>query len=123
MANTLNVSQALKAPGQVFPFSATIEVADADVFGETVRFSPAEATGTLLGAGETVSVRGELRCEAAMACARCLRPVSYTHLGQSAPEKSSQISPWKPILAPILCPFWAKMKMQKIRFTKTQPNM
>ena len=76
MANTLNVSQALKAPGQVFPFSATIEVADADVFGETVRFSPAEATGTLLGAGETVSVRGELRCEAAMACARCLRPVA-----------------------------------------------
>ena len=76
MANTLNVSQALKAPGQVFPFSMTIEVADADVFGETVRFSPAEATGTLLGAGETVSVRGELRCEAAMACARCLRPVA-----------------------------------------------
>ena len=33
--------------------------------------------------------------------------------------KSSQISPWKPILAPILCPFWAKMKMQKTRFTKT----
>lgn len=39
--------------------------------------------------------------------------------GQSAPERSSQISPWKPILAPILCPFWAKMKMQKTRFTKT----
>ena len=76
MANTLNVSQALKAPGQIFPFSARIEIEDADVFGETVRFSPAEATGTLLGAGETVSVRGELRCEATMACARCLRPVA-----------------------------------------------
>ena len=76
MANTLNVSHALKAPGQIFPFSAQIAVEDADVFGETVRFSPAEATGTLLGAGETVSVRGELRCEAAMACARCLRPVA-----------------------------------------------
>ena len=76
MANTLNVSQALKAPGQIFPFSARIDVEDADVFGETVRFSPAELTGTLLGAGETVSVRGEVRCEATMACARCLRPVA-----------------------------------------------
>ena len=37
--------------------------------------------------------------------------------------KSSQISPWKPILAPILCPFRAKMKMQKMRFTKAQPNV
>ena len=49
---------------------------DADVFGETVHFAPAELTGTLLGAGDTVSVRGELRCEATMACARCLRPVA-----------------------------------------------
>ena len=76
MANTLNVSQALKTPGQLFPFSLRIDVASADVFGETVRFSPAELTGTLLGAGETVTVRGEMRCEATMACARCLRPVA-----------------------------------------------
>ena len=76
MATTLNVSHALKAPGQIFPFSAQIAVEDADVFGETVRFSPAELTGTLLGAGETVSVRAEVRCEATMSCARCLRPVA-----------------------------------------------
>ena len=76
MANTLNVSQALKTPGQLFPFSLRIDVASADVFGETVRFSLAELTGTLLGAGETVTVRGEMRCEATMACARCLRPVA-----------------------------------------------
>ena len=76
MPNALNVSQALKTPGQIFPFSTEIEVEDADVFGETVHFAPAELTGTLLGAGDTVSVRGELRCEATMACARCLRPVA-----------------------------------------------
>ena len=76
MANTLNVSQALKIPGQLFPFSTRVEVESADVFGETVRFSPAELTGTLLGAGETVTVRGNLRCVATMACARCLSPVS-----------------------------------------------
>ena len=76
MPNTLNVSCALKTPGQVFPFSTEIAVEDADVFGETVHFAPAGMTGTLLGAGETVSVRGELRCEATMSCARCLRPVT-----------------------------------------------
>ena len=76
MANTLNVSQALKMPGHFFPFSTRVEVESADVFGETVRFSPAELTGTLLGAGETVTVRGNLRCVATMACARCLSPVS-----------------------------------------------
>ena len=76
MPNALNVSQALKTPGQIFPFSTEIMVEDADVFGETVHFAPAELTGTLLGAGDTVSVRGELRCEATMACARCLRPVA-----------------------------------------------
>ena len=67
---------ALKAPGQVFPVSTVVEVESVEVFGETVRFSPAEFSGTLLGAGETVTARGEARCEAVMACARCLRPVS-----------------------------------------------
>ena len=75
MANTLNVSQALKLPGQIFPFSAQIDVESAEVFGETVCFSQAALTGTLLGAGDTVTVRGELRCEATMSCARCLSPV------------------------------------------------
>lgn len=76
MANTLNVSQALKAPGQLFPFSTLVEVESAEVFGETVRFSTAELTGAMLGDGETVTLRGQLRCEAIMVCARCLQPVS-----------------------------------------------
>lgn len=75
MTNALNVSQALKAPGQQIPFSAEIEIEPAEVFGEVVRFSPARLTGTLLGAGEMVTLRGEMRCEATMACARCLCPV------------------------------------------------
>ena len=75
MANALDVSQPLKLPGQLFPFSTSVAVEGVDVFGETVRFSPAELSGTLLGAGETVTVRAALRCTATMACARCLRPV------------------------------------------------
>ena len=44
-------------------------------------------------------------------------------LNANKPMFNREISPWKPILAPILCPFWAKMKTQKMRFTKTQLNM
>ena len=44
-------------------------------------------------------------------------------LNANKPMFNREISPWKPILAPILCPFWAKMKTQKMCFTKTQLNM
>lgn len=75
MSNALNVSRALQNPGQLYPFSMELSVEEAQVFGETVRFAQAQLEGTFLGAEKTVTVRGELRAEATMACARCLQSV------------------------------------------------
>ena len=72
MSNTLNVTLALKDPGQLYPFSAEASVSPMTVFGEEVRFSTVKLKGTMLGTEETVTLRAELTSEANMTCARCL---------------------------------------------------
>ena len=41
-------------------------------------------------------------------------------LNANKPMFNREISPWKPIPAPVLCPFRAKMKTQKMYFTKNE---
>ena len=75
MANPLDVSDALKYPGQIYPFSADIALPEVDVLGETVCFAPVHLEGTFLGAGEAVSIRAEFCCEARTRCMKCLADV------------------------------------------------
>lgn len=73
----LDISHALKNPGQIYPLCADVLLPDMDVMGETLSFEGARFEGELLGAGESVSVRGVVRADALAHCARCLAPVRY----------------------------------------------
>lgn len=48
-----------------------------EVMGETLSFENARFSGELLGAGESVSVKGTVRADVIAHCARCLAPVRH----------------------------------------------
>lgn len=75
MTKPLDVSDALRNPGRVYPFSAEISLPEIEVSGDLVRFAPIALTGTFMGAGETISIRADFACIAIMPCARCLSDV------------------------------------------------
>jgi uncharacterized protein len=72
----IDVSTALKNPGQAFPLECALTLAPMDVMGDQVRLTDIALSGTMTGSEESVSVRGGVRAELAAHCARCLREVS-----------------------------------------------
>jgi len=73
----LDISHALKNPGQIYPLKAEVELPDMEIMGENLSFENACVEGELLGAGENVSVKGMVRADVLAHCARCLSPVRY----------------------------------------------
>ena len=73
----LDISHALKNPGQVYPLEAEVSLPEMEAMGETLAFENARFVGELLGAGESVSVKGTVRADVIAHCARCLAPVRY----------------------------------------------
>jgi uncharacterized protein len=74
-AFTLDIERALQTPGVEVPFELSVPTPadwgeDAALFPQGIRLS-----GTSLGAGESVFVRGTVYADYAAACARCLKPV------------------------------------------------
>ena len=76
MPAILDVSQALKNPGQPYAFEVGAEIEEMEVLGDPVRFENVRASGELTGAEERVSVRGEVSAAVASRCAKCLAPVT-----------------------------------------------
>jgi uncharacterized protein len=72
----IDVSAALKNPGQAYPFECALALEPMDVLSDQVRLSGILLKGDLTGAGESVSVRGTVRSTLTAHCARCLREVS-----------------------------------------------
>lgn len=72
----LNVSDALKNPGQSYPFSFQLALEKMDVQGETVRFDQVSVSGEVIGAEESASVKGRVSAVLNARCARCLEPVA-----------------------------------------------
>lgn len=71
----LDVSQALRNPGQEFPFKAEQAIAPQDVTGETVSFDPAVMEGVLCAMEDgSVILEGQLTTVAHARCAKCLSP-------------------------------------------------
>jgi len=72
----LDVSRALRTPGEPFPFELAED-------GEALAASGAGVgslalKGEFMGAGETVFVRGHATAVVEAECARCLKPVTFT---------------------------------------------
>ena len=73
----MDVSRALKNPGQVFPFEAEIEIAPMEVLSDPVHFVDVRAEGEYLCPGDNrISVKAEVSARAETRCSRCLEPIS-----------------------------------------------
>ena len=72
----IDVSDALKNPGQAYPFECALTLEPMDVLSDEVRLTDVLLKGEVTGAGESVSARGTVRAVLTAHCARCLREVS-----------------------------------------------
>ena len=72
----LDVSRAVKEPGQSFPFEAAAEVEDMVVLDDPVRFSGVTLKGRMVGVVGGVRVTADVEGEVHSRCAKCLEPVS-----------------------------------------------
>ena len=76
MSTVLDVSQALKNPGQSYPVDAGgIEVESLEVLGDPVCFENVALKGDMLATGESVSICVTVTAVAVTRCARCLGKV------------------------------------------------
>lgn len=76
MSAMLDVSKALKNPGQAYSFELHPVLEELEVLGDPVRFEGITARGEFFGTGEKVSLRGEITSTVASRCAKCLEPVA-----------------------------------------------
>jgi uncharacterized protein len=72
----LDVSRALKNPGQVFPFEATVEIDEMEVLSDPVHFVDVRVEGEYLCTGDNrISLKAEVDAQLDTRCSRCLEPV------------------------------------------------
>ena len=73
----LDVSRALKNPGQVYPFQAEMALPEMEVLSDPVRFDGIRIEGEFLCAGDQrISLKARAAATAVSRCSRCLEPVS-----------------------------------------------
>ena len=71
----LDVSRALKQPGESFPLEAEQAIAPQDISGEMVSFDPAQLRGSYMALeGGDIAIRGTVTTVAHARCANCLAP-------------------------------------------------
>ena len=72
----LDVSRALKNPGQVYPFQATLQIEPMEVLSDPVHFEDIAVEGEFFCTGENrVSLRAKADARAVSRCCRCLERV------------------------------------------------
>lgn len=76
MANALNASDALKYPGQEYPFSMAVELPAFERSGDPVALDDIIVKGVIVGAGESVSLEARATALLRSRCVRCLEDVS-----------------------------------------------
>ena len=73
----LDVSKALKNPGQIFPFEEEIEIEPMEVMSDPVHFVDVLAEGEFLCPGDNrISIKAKVNARADTRCSRCLEPVT-----------------------------------------------
>ena len=98
MSAMLDVSKALKNPGQVYAFALQPELEEMEVLGDPVRFEEIAVSGEFFGAGERVSVRGQVVSTVTSRCAKCLEPVTLELRAEMDALFARQIDPEDPDL-------------------------
>ena len=98
MSAMLDVSKALKYPGQVYPFELGVEIEEMEVLSDPVAFSNVAVQGEFFGAGERVSIRGEITSTVTSRCAKCLEPVELKLNAEMDAQYARQIDPEDPDL-------------------------
>ena len=73
----LDISRALRAPGEEIPFLHRDAIPPQVIFGETVAFSDVTLSGFLCSVEDHLRIWGTLRTAAHGHCAGCLQPVDY----------------------------------------------
>jgi len=96
LASTLNVSDALKNPGQEFPFTVDAVIEEMEVFGDPVRFEGVAAKGTHVGSEDTVGVDAIATATVISRCSRCLEEVRFPITAEVHAEFSRQPDPEDP---------------------------
>ena len=73
----LDISRALRAPGEEIPFLHRDAIPPQEIFGETVAFSDVLLSGFVSAMEDHLRLHGTLRTVAHGHCAGCLKPVDY----------------------------------------------
>ena len=73
----LDVSKALRAPGEEIAFTHRDEIPPQEIFGDTVTFDPVVMTGYYSMMDHNLRLRGRLQTIAHGECAGCFAPVDY----------------------------------------------
>jgi len=94
----LDVSKALKYPGQIYPFRAEPEIEEMEVLNDPVVFTEVAASGEYFGAGERVSIQGEVTATVTSRCAKCLETVSFPLKAELDAQFARQLDPEDPDL-------------------------
>ena len=72
----VNVSRAVKDPGQSYPFETTARIEDMIFLDDPVSFADVRLSGVMVGAGAGVRVSAHARADVTSRCALCLTPVT-----------------------------------------------
>jgi uncharacterized protein len=72
----LEVGDALKNPGQSYPFEGELTIDRMDVLGDPVSFRDVCVKGRFMGTGDSVAVEARVKSVAVSRCALCLKEVS-----------------------------------------------
>mgnify|MGYP002735142668 CR=1 FL=1 len=96
MASTLNVSNALKNPGQEYPFEADVQIEEMEVLGDPIRFTDVAVKGNYVGSGETVSLEATATATVTSRCSRCLEEVTFPISAEVNAEFARQPDPDDP---------------------------
>lgn len=75
MANFVDVSDALRYPGQEYPIHEDVLVEEMELSGDPIRFADIQVKGVMVGAEERVNVRADVAATLLSRCVRCLGPV------------------------------------------------
>ena len=75
MSATMDVSKALKFPGQVYLFETDLELEEMEVLNDPVQFEDIIVHGEYFGTGDKISLRAEVNATAISRCAKCLESV------------------------------------------------
>ena len=73
----LDISRALRTPGEEIPFQHCDAIPPQEIFGETVTFDDVLLKGYLSAADDSLRIRGIMTAVAHGRCAMCLNPVDY----------------------------------------------